>query len=272
VTYTFTAQGVWSAVGPALAPLASPSFTGDPKAPTPATSDNDTSIATTAYVQANLTSEFVTSIASATLTTYRVLTDTATITWDRTTAGQIKANTAAGGGNVSNVGTPTNGQFAQWTTATTIQGISAAAAVTALGVAKDAFHAHRNGVNQTGFTAAFAKCGFGSELFDQNNKYDNVTNFRWTPAAGLVWLNATLTFISLAAGTGTIVALYKNGAIFKQVANAASSTTATDATAAVTSIDLANGTDYYECFGYVNGGVGTLLGTAQHTYFQGVQL
>lgn len=32
--------------------LASPSFTGDPKAPTPATSDNDTSIATTAFVNA----------------------------------------------------------------------------------------------------------------------------------------------------------------------------------------------------------------------------
>ena len=33
------------------ADLASPTFTGDPKAPTPATSDNDTSIATTAYVK-----------------------------------------------------------------------------------------------------------------------------------------------------------------------------------------------------------------------------
>lgn len=35
----------------AYAPLASPLFTGDPRAPTPLTSDNDTSIATTAYVQ-----------------------------------------------------------------------------------------------------------------------------------------------------------------------------------------------------------------------------
>ena len=38
----------------AKAPLASPTFTGDPKAPTPATSDNDTSVATTAYVKANI--------------------------------------------------------------------------------------------------------------------------------------------------------------------------------------------------------------------------
>jgi len=36
----------------ALAPLASPVFTGDPKAPTPATADDDTSIATTAFVKA----------------------------------------------------------------------------------------------------------------------------------------------------------------------------------------------------------------------------
>lgn len=35
-----------------LAPLASPPLTGNPTAPTPATADNDTSIATTAYVKA----------------------------------------------------------------------------------------------------------------------------------------------------------------------------------------------------------------------------
>jgi hypothetical protein len=34
------------------APLASPTFTGDPKAPTPAAADNDTSIATTAWARA----------------------------------------------------------------------------------------------------------------------------------------------------------------------------------------------------------------------------
>jgi Collagen triple helix repeat (20 copies) len=38
------------------APLASPIFTGNPTAPTPATADNDTSIATTAYVKTNLAS------------------------------------------------------------------------------------------------------------------------------------------------------------------------------------------------------------------------
>ena len=41
--------------------------------------------------------EYITSTADATLTSERVLTDTATVTWDRTTAGQIKANVAGGG-------------------------------------------------------------------------------------------------------------------------------------------------------------------------------
>lgn len=48
--------------------LASPVFTGDPRAPTPATADNDTSIATTAFVKAQgyLTSAPVTSVAGKT--------------------------------------------------------------------------------------------------------------------------------------------------------------------------------------------------------------
>lgn len=44
--------------------------------------------------------EYITSTADATLTAERVLTDTATVTWDRTTAGQIKANAAGGAGGV----------------------------------------------------------------------------------------------------------------------------------------------------------------------------
>lgn len=46
-----------------FAPLASPVFTGDPQAPTPAIADNDTSIATTAWVQTELTIAFAAQIA-----------------------------------------------------------------------------------------------------------------------------------------------------------------------------------------------------------------
>lgn len=54
----------------AIATLASPIFTGDPRAPTPATGDNDTSLATTAFVQNSLatTSKDVTGSGNVTLT------------------------------------------------------------------------------------------------------------------------------------------------------------------------------------------------------------
>ena len=45
-----TLQGLTSP----YAPIASPTFTGDPKAPTPAAGDNDTSIATTAFVRSSI--------------------------------------------------------------------------------------------------------------------------------------------------------------------------------------------------------------------------
>jgi len=47
-----------------------------------------------------------------------------TIGSNLTFSGGTLAATAGGGGNVSSVGTPTNGQIAQWTSATTIQGLS----------------------------------------------------------------------------------------------------------------------------------------------------
>jgi hypothetical protein len=51
-----------------LAPINSPVFTGDPQAPTPSTGDNDTSIATTAFVKAQ------SYITSSSLTGYALLT------------------------------------------------------------------------------------------------------------------------------------------------------------------------------------------------------
>lgn len=47
------------------APLVSPAFTGGPTAPTPATSDNDTSIATTAYVKNQLNNTALTGTPTA---------------------------------------------------------------------------------------------------------------------------------------------------------------------------------------------------------------
>ena len=51
--------------------------------------------------------DYITSTANATLSAERVLTDTATITWDRATAGQIKANAIGGGGGSGDVSSNT---------------------------------------------------------------------------------------------------------------------------------------------------------------------
>lgn len=50
-------------IPPGVATLASPTFTGDPKAPTQALGDNDTSIATTAFVQGTMSGRLAKSVA-----------------------------------------------------------------------------------------------------------------------------------------------------------------------------------------------------------------
>ena len=86
-----------------LAPVASPVFTGDPQAPTPATADNDTSIATTAFVKAQgyLTSSSVGgSNTQVQFNDSGALGGDADLTWNKTTnvmtlTGQLAINAGA---------------------------------------------------------------------------------------------------------------------------------------------------------------------------------
>jgi hypothetical protein len=115
-----------------FAPLASPTFTGDPKAPTPATADNDTSIATTAYVKSNLVGlqplDGDLTALSALLGTNTIYYRSGTDTWSPVTfsgltfSGGVLTATS-GGGNVSNNGTPNPNEVAQWVTSTAIKGV-----------------------------------------------------------------------------------------------------------------------------------------------------
>ena len=67
-----------------------------------------------AVAAAPVGAEYITSTADATLTAERVLTDTATVTWDRTTAGQIKATASKTGvTNGSNAAAGEIGEFVQ---------------------------------------------------------------------------------------------------------------------------------------------------------------
>jgi hypothetical protein len=91
-------------IGTDVAPVASPAFTGNPTAPTPSTSDNDTSIATTAFVQAVAQTLFpVGAIYTATVST-----NPGTLlgfgTWTAFGAGRVMIGAGTGGGGTYTAG------------------------------------------------------------------------------------------------------------------------------------------------------------------------
>jgi hypothetical protein len=230
--------------GAALAPyalIASPVFTGDPQAPTPSPGDNDTSIATTAFVQAALAgftggapinAEYIVGSLNGTLTNERVLTDTATVTWDLSTAGQAKANAVSGSA-----------------------------------VAKVGFSAHKNGANQSIPAATQTKVTFDTEIYDIGSFYDP-TLARWTPPAGLVHIDAGMVIAGAATGFVSVCSVYKNGAVIKSgsLAPAPDGSVGTQ----VSIDDQATGTDFYEVFASVPPtSTATITGAAQATFFMG---
>jgi hypothetical protein len=91
-------------IGTDVAPVASPALTGNPTAPTPTFGDNDTSIATTAFVQAALAALYpVGSIYTATVST-----NPGTLfgfgTWTAFGAGRVMLGAGTGGGGTYTAG------------------------------------------------------------------------------------------------------------------------------------------------------------------------
>lgn len=138
----------------------------------------------------------------------------------------------------------------------------------AQGAGVASFSANKNGTDQTGVTAStLVKVTFTTEQFDQGSYYD-ATNSVWTPPAGKVILCLGMhTSGTYAAGSLSYSIIYKNGSAFKQSASAA---TVGASASAISAIDAANGTDYYEayCFNQTTGD-GTILGLTRVTFFMG---
>jgi len=91
-------------IGTDVAPVASPAFTGNPTAPTPSFGDNDTSIATTAFVQAALGAIYpVGSVYTSTVST-----NPNTLfgfgTWTAFGAGRVMLGAGTGGGGTYTAG------------------------------------------------------------------------------------------------------------------------------------------------------------------------
>ena len=91
----------------------------------------------------------------------------------------------------------------------------------------------------------YTKMACATEDWDTDSKYDATTNYRFTPTvAGYYQFN--LAMRSNSTGTN-IIALYKNGSIWKR------KITAGHQYAQLSIIAVSNATDYFEAYGYTSG-------------------
>jgi hypothetical protein len=112
--------------------------------------------------------------------------------------------------------------------------------------------------DQTGVAAnTWTKVNFNTSTYNQNGKF-NTSNGRWTPSAGPVQIEAQL---SASASATTIVGIYKNGTLWKQMPGSAGWVT-------VSVVDTASGTDYYECWVFL-GTAASITSPVTSTFFQG---
>lgn len=131
------------------------------------------------------------------------------------------------------------------------------------------FSAHKNGTDQTGIvTSTETKITFGTEIYDNGGLFDAVTNNRWRPPPGHVWMSACLAVTVAVDQTLYVIEIQKNGVLFKQ-SRAHSSGTGI-VVADISIADECNGTDYYEVFIlHTAGSDRTVDGPADLTYFMG---
>lgn len=137
-----------------------------------------------------------------------------------------------------------------------------------------AFFAHRNGTNQSAIASAtYTKINITNEDIDIGGYYDT-TNLRWVPPAGTYRITGSLYWdaVNLVDQSQMIAAIYKNGSLHRG-GIVLTSGTGSGLIASVTSIVEANGTDYFELYGYGGGaGAKQVNGTKDFTFFCGEQI
>jgi len=112
--------------------------------------------------------------------------------------------------------------------------------------------------SQTVTASTFTKMECSHVDWDTDSKYDNVTNYRFTPTvAG--YYNFNLAMRGDSTGTN-IIALYKNGAVTKRKVSGGHQY------ASLSLVVTADSDDYFEAYGYTTGT--SFNGFANDNYFQ----
>ncbi|MCP4259105.1 MAG: hypothetical protein GY774_16590 [Planctomycetes bacterium] len=129
------------------------------------------------------------------------------------------------------------------------------------------FSVHKNGTNQTGVaTGTWTKVTWPTEIYDTNSEF---ANDKWTPSARIVQITAGITWIALGDGVTGIIALYKNGTLFKY-GNIIKVGGTVNLHCGGSWEDNANGTDDYEIYIFHNHGSDRdIEGSSTYSFFMG---
>ena len=141
------------------------------------------------------------------------------------------------------------------------------------GVVTKEFHAYL-GTSQTIATGTNTKIQFDTEVFDPDNVYDNVTNYRYVPAEiGKYYIYARALLLSLGNGKEMTISLQLNGAAVLYLLHMSAGVTGAHGGGGGGIIDITSTTDYIEVYVQHNhGGNLTALGQSIHNYFGGYKL
>ncbi|WP_342711513.1 hypothetical protein AAFG13_06635 [Bradyrhizobium sp. B124] len=143
-----------------------------------------------------------------------------------------------------------------------------------IGADSGVFAVDRNGVNQTGLTAAsYNKIQFTNKVKDANSWFDGVTNFRYMPQiAGTYQIGLAVGTLTGTNGETSQACIYKNGSLLK-VSNYLNVSSAGGwNTEVVAAIPMNGTTDYIEGFIYMPTGLTTLLGLVDRTFMYGFRI
>ena len=134
-----------------------------------------------------------------------------------------------------------------------------------------AFQAKLSGSTQSVSNNTETKVQFNTELFDSDNKYDNSSNYRFTPGvAGKYVITGNVRVQNCGNGTLQYISIYKNGSAIKTHITLPGRNDDLNI-GPITAIEDANTTDYFEIYARQTSG-GSSVFLADHTFFNAYKL